>query len=94
MPGTRTDYADYDDYVERSSALIGSPQEVLDKLARYHEAFGHTTISIGGHPGLLERGAWTDSLELFRSEVLPAANALIGDPAWPSPVGLPEVVPA
>ncbi|MBO1739232.1 LLM class flavin-dependent oxidoreductase [Leifsonia sp. TF02-11] len=83
LPGTRTDYADYDDYVARSSALIGSPQEVLDKLARYHEAFGHTTISIGGHPGQLKRTAWVDSLELFRSDVRPAADAIIGDPEWP-----------
>jgi alkanesulfonate monooxygenase SsuD/methylene tetrahydromethanopterin reductase-like flavin-dependent oxidoreductase (luciferase family) len=84
LPGTRTDYVDYDDYVTRSSALIGSPQEVIDKLARYHDAFGHTTISIGGHPGLLERREWTDSLELFRSSVLPEANTFIGDPVWPS----------
>lgn len=92
LPGTRTDYADYDDYLARSSALVGSPQEVLDKVGRYHEAFGNTVISVGGHPGRLDRTAWADSLELFQAEVAPTLRDRIGDPAWPA--ALPTKGPA
>lgn len=34
-------FATYEDFVERSSALIGSPEQVVDKVLRYHEQFGH-----------------------------------------------------
>jgi alkanesulfonate monooxygenase SsuD/methylene tetrahydromethanopterin reductase-like flavin-dependent oxidoreductase (luciferase family) len=84
LPGTRTDYADYDDYLARSSALVGSPQEVIDKVGRYHEAFGNSVISVGGHPGHLGRTQWVDSLELFQAEVAPTLRERIGDPAWPA----------
>lgn len=84
LPGTRTDYADYDDYLARSSALVGSPQEVIDKVGRYHDAFGNSVISVGGHPGHLDRTQWVDSLELFQAEVAPTLRERIGDPAWPA----------
>jgi len=29
-----------EDFVERSSALIGSPAQVIEKVHRYHEQFG------------------------------------------------------
>ncbi len=35
-----------EDFVERSSALIGSPQQVIDKVHRYHEQFGHTVLHL------------------------------------------------
>lgn len=35
-----------DDFVARSSALIGSPQQVVDKVHRYHEQFGHTVLHL------------------------------------------------
>ncbi|MGB4779422.1 LLM class flavin-dependent oxidoreductase [Microbacterium sp.] len=71
----------FEDFVERSSLLIGSPQQAIDKLARYHEAYGFSAISIPGHPDLRPREEWIASLELFRDEVLPELNGFAAGPA-------------
>ncbi len=34
------------DFVDRSSALIGSPEQVIDKVGRYHEQLGHEVIHL------------------------------------------------
>ena len=39
--GLQPVFSTLEDFVERSSALIGSPQQVVDKMHRYHEQFGH-----------------------------------------------------
>lgn len=61
----------FEDYIERSSFLIGTPEKALEKLRRYHEAYGFSAISIDGHEGLYPRDAWLRSLELLRDEVNP-----------------------
>jgi alkanesulfonate monooxygenase SsuD/methylene tetrahydromethanopterin reductase-like flavin-dependent oxidoreductase (luciferase family) len=35
-----------EDFVERSSASVGSPQQVIDKVDRYHEQLGHEVIHL------------------------------------------------
>lgn len=94
LPGTRTDYDGYDDYLERGSALVGSPQEVIDKVGRYYEAFGNSVISVGGHPGVLERAAWIDNLELFQSDVAPELRRTIADPPWAEPAAPVRRIPS
>jgi alkanesulfonate monooxygenase SsuD/methylene tetrahydromethanopterin reductase-like flavin-dependent oxidoreductase (luciferase family) len=83
LPGTYTVYDGYDDFLARGSALIGSPGEVLDKIGRYHEAFGNSLISIGGHRGQLPQDAFVASVELFASDVLPTLRTSFPDPPWP-----------
>lgn len=89
LPGTVTTWDSYEDFLERGSWLVGSPQQVLDKVARYHEAFGHRVINISGNRGGLEQRQWEESLTLFRSEVVPELNHTIPDP--PSPERSAEV---
>ncbi len=86
LPGTFTVWDGYEDFLERGSALVGSPEQVIDKVGRYHEAFGNRLISIGGHPGFLSPEAFRASLELFQAEVAPALRRSIPDPPWPGPV--------
>jgi alkanesulfonate monooxygenase SsuD/methylene tetrahydromethanopterin reductase-like flavin-dependent oxidoreductase (luciferase family) len=86
LPGTFTVYDRYEDFLERGSALVGSPAQVIDKVGRYHEAFGNRLISIGGHPGNLSQAQFTASLELFQAEVAPVLRRTIPDPPWPDPV--------
>lgn len=71
----------FEDYLERSAALVGSPQQIIDKLAAYQEAYGYSAISIPGHPDHSTREAWIDSLDLFRDEVLPVVNGIVAGPA-------------
>ncbi|WP_213813670.1 LLM class flavin-dependent oxidoreductase [Glaciihabitans sp. dw_435] len=89
LPGTRTDYDSYEDFLERGSALVGSPQEVIDKVGRYHEQFGYSLISVGGQPNGFTHTQFVDSLELFQSDVAPALRQTIADPPWPEPVVAP-----
>lgn len=86
LPGTFTVYDGYEDFLERGSALVGSPEQVIDKVGRYHEAFGNRLIAIGGHPGHLTRHQFLASLELFQAEVAPALRRSISDPEWPGAV--------
>lgn len=78
-----------DDYIARSSALIGSPQQVIDKVHRYHEQFGHTVLHLHADAGGLTEAAHRESLELFQSDIAPVLRREIPDPPWPwGPVGL------
>ncbi|MBY8345500.1 LLM class flavin-dependent oxidoreductase [Streptomyces spinosirectus] len=73
-----------EDFVERRSALIGSPQQVIDKVHRYHEQFGHTVLHVQADAGGLTESQHRASLELFQSEVAPVLRREIPDPpfAW------------
>src|SRR5690606_6777531 len=35
-----------EDAIERSSILVGSPQQVIDKVLRYHKRFGHEVMHV------------------------------------------------
>jgi alkanesulfonate monooxygenase SsuD/methylene tetrahydromethanopterin reductase-like flavin-dependent oxidoreductase (luciferase family) len=73
-----------EDFVERSSALIGSPQQIVDKVHRYHEQFGHTVLHLHADADGLTDDRHRASLELFQSEVAPVLRRDIPDPpfAW------------
>ncbi|MER7572515.1 LLM class flavin-dependent oxidoreductase [Streptomyces sp. NPDC126514] len=83
-----------EDFVARSSALIGSPQQVLDKVHRYHEQFGHTVLHLHAEAGGLTQRQRRASLELFQAEVAPQLRRSIPDPPFPWGPVLPEPVPA
>ncbi|MFH9861378.1 LLM class flavin-dependent oxidoreductase [Streptomyces sp. NPDC017202] len=73
-----------EDFVARSSALIGSPQQVIEKVRRYHEEFGHTVLHLHADAGGQPDAAHRASLELFQSHVAPVLRREIPDPpfAW------------
>jgi alkanesulfonate monooxygenase SsuD/methylene tetrahydromethanopterin reductase-like flavin-dependent oxidoreductase (luciferase family) len=77
------------DFVERSSALIGSPHQIIDKVHRYHEQFGHSVLHLHAEPGGLGDSQHRESLELFQAEIAPVLRREIPDPPWPwEPAGL------
>ncbi|SME95377.1 LLM class flavin-dependent oxidoreductase [Streptomyces sp. Amel2xC10] len=73
-----------DDFVERSSALIGSPQQVIEKVHRYHERFGHSVLHLQADASGLTDAQHRDSLERFQAQVAPVLRKEIPDPpfAW------------
>jgi alkanesulfonate monooxygenase SsuD/methylene tetrahydromethanopterin reductase-like flavin-dependent oxidoreductase (luciferase family) len=79
-------FADADDFAARSSALIGSPQQVIDKVHRYHEQFGHTVLHLHADAGGLTEAQHRESLELFQSDIAPVLRRDIPDPPWPGDV--------
>ncbi|MBR7834852.1 LLM class flavin-dependent oxidoreductase [Actinospica durhamensis] len=74
----------FEDYVERSSALIGSPQQIIDKVHRYHDRFGHTVLHLHADAGGLSQGQHEESFALFQSDIAPVLRREIPDPpfAW------------
>ena len=71
-----------EDFVERSSALIGSPQQIIDKVHRYHDQFGHSVLHLHADAGGLTDAQHRESLELFQSDIAPALRRDIPDPPW------------
>ncbi|GII23208.1 LLM class flavin-dependent oxidoreductase [Planosporangium mesophilum] len=72
-----------EDFIERSSALIGSPQQIIDKVHRYHEQFGHSVLHLHADAGGLTPAQHRAALELFQSEIAPVLRRDIPDPPWP-----------
>ncbi|MEU6868150.1 LLM class flavin-dependent oxidoreductase [Streptomyces sp. NPDC046876] len=73
-----------EDFVERSSALIGSPQQVIEKVHRYHGQLGHTLLHLQAEAGPLGAKEHRASLELFQSEIAPVLRREIPDPPFPA----------
>jgi alkanesulfonate monooxygenase SsuD/methylene tetrahydromethanopterin reductase-like flavin-dependent oxidoreductase (luciferase family) len=72
-----------EDFVERSSALIGSPQQIIDKVHRYHKELGHTVMHLHADAGWLPDAVHRASLELFTTDIAPVLRREIPDPPWP-----------
>ena len=60
-----------EDFVERSSALIGSPAQLIDKVGRYHEQLGHEVMHLSADNDAVTVSQQRRSLELFQSDVAP-----------------------
>ncbi|MFD3593295.1 LLM class flavin-dependent oxidoreductase [Nocardia sp. NPDC058640] len=60
-----------EDFLDRSSALVGSPEQVIDKVGRYHEQFGHEVIHLSAEREGRSDADYLGSLELFQAEVAP-----------------------
>jgi alkanesulfonate monooxygenase SsuD/methylene tetrahydromethanopterin reductase-like flavin-dependent oxidoreductase (luciferase family) len=60
-----------EDFLERSSALVGSPEQVIDKVSRYHEQLGHEVIHLSADADGVTPAQQRRSHELFQSDVAP-----------------------
>lgn len=69
-----------EDFVEQGSALIGSPEQVLDKVHRFTAGFGQqlTGISVDGLPVAWQR----EQLTRFITEVAPALRQEFPSRLW------------
>ena len=71
--GMQPVFNDLDDFAARSSALIGSPQQVIEKVHRYHEQLGYSVMHLHADAGGLTDAQHRESLELFQSDIAPRA---------------------
>jgi alkanesulfonate monooxygenase SsuD/methylene tetrahydromethanopterin reductase-like flavin-dependent oxidoreductase (luciferase family) len=60
-----------EDFVDRRSALIGSPQQVIDKVNRCHQRLGHEVIHLSADADGVTVAQKRRSLEVFQSDVAP-----------------------
>ena len=61
--------------------LVGSPQQIIEKIMYFHEAFGHDLQSFG-LPTMLSFEQQMDMLERFSTEVIPAVRRAAPTTLW------------
>jgi alkanesulfonate monooxygenase SsuD/methylene tetrahydromethanopterin reductase-like flavin-dependent oxidoreductase (luciferase family) len=76
--GVEPVFSTLEDAVERGSILVGSPQQIIDKVHRYHERFGHEVTHLSADTEGLDEKQNRRSLELFAAEIAPALRQLKG----------------
>ena len=76
-----------EDAIERSSALIGSPQQIIEKIHRYHEQMGHEVLNINSDGAGLTPAQHRETLELFQSDIAPILRRDIPSRSFPAPAG-------
>ena len=70
-----------EDAVAHGPALVGTPQQVADKILDYHEAFGHDLQSVSVNH-LLDPSHQRDVLARFAQEVAPVVRAHASTRLW------------
>jgi alkanesulfonate monooxygenase SsuD/methylene tetrahydromethanopterin reductase-like flavin-dependent oxidoreductase (luciferase family) len=73
-----------EDAIERSSILVGSPAQIIDKVHRYHERFGHEVMHIQADGDGLTTRQHRASLELFQSDIAPVLRREIPSRPFPT----------
>ena len=71
-----------EDAIERGSALIGSPQQIVDKVLRYHEHMGHEVLALNCDGIGLTPVQHRATLELFQSDIAPTLRRKVPSRAF------------
>ncbi|MGA4544950.1 LLM class flavin-dependent oxidoreductase [Uniformispora flossi] len=64
-------YETVEDWIEHSSVLVGSPQQIVEKVLAQHEQFGHEMLHIHVDGDILDRKDYLGTLEVFFAEIAP-----------------------
>jgi probable LLM family oxidoreductase len=75
----------------RGALLVGSPQEVIEKILFQHEIFGHERFLAQISVGTLPHEKVLHAIELLGTEVAPAVRAEIGRPAATASARAPDL---
>jgi alkanesulfonate monooxygenase SsuD/methylene tetrahydromethanopterin reductase-like flavin-dependent oxidoreductase (luciferase family) len=81
VPGNNSPFRDIDHAVAEGPALVGSPEQVIDKILSYHELYGHDLQSIS-LPTTQPFEQQLEILERFALEVIPAVRAAAPTTLW------------
>lgn len=81
VPGNNTPFRDIDHAVAEGPSLVGSPQQIVDKILSYHELYGHDLQSVS-LPTVLPFEQQLAVLERFALEVIPAVRAAAPTTLW------------
>lgn len=63
----------------KGANVVGSPQEVIDKILYQHEIFGHGRFLLQMSVGSVPHKDIMRSIELFATEVAPAVRKVVGE---------------
>ncbi len=67
--------------------IVGSPQQVVEKILFQHEVFGHDRLLVQFSVGTMPHDRMMRSIELFGTEVAPAVRAALATPPVPRVAG-------
>lgn len=81
VPGNNTPFRDIDHAIAEGPALVGSPQQVIDKILDYHDSFGHDLQSIS-LPTTLPFEEQLHILERLATEVIPVVRKAAPTTLW------------
>ncbi|KQM80610.1 LLM class flavin-dependent oxidoreductase [Agromyces sp. Leaf222] len=81
VPGNNTPFRDIDHAIAEGPALVGSPQQVIDKIGRFHETFGHDLQSVS-LPTTLPIEQQHEQLDRLASEVFPVLRREFPTTLW------------
>ncbi|GIF96104.1 LLM class flavin-dependent oxidoreductase [Catellatospora citrea] len=77
-------FTSLEDAIERSSILVGSPEQIVDKVHRYHERLGHEVMHLSADSDGLTPEQHRDNLELFQSDIAPVLRRDIPSRPFPT----------
>ena len=81
VPGNNSPFRDIGHAVAEGPALVGSPEQVIDKILSYHSLYQHDLQSIS-LPTTLPFEQQLEILERFALEVIPAVRASAPSSLW------------
>ncbi|WP_138755616.1 LLM class flavin-dependent oxidoreductase [Paenibacillus sinopodophylli] len=76
----KSPFTDLEDTIKNGPALVGSPQQVIEKIINYHQAFGNQVLSISVD-GLTE-SEQLEQVERFAAEVAPVLRKELPNKVW------------
>ena len=80
-PGNEMTFASIDDAIARGPVLVGSPQQVAEKILWFHEAYGHDLQSFS-LPTMIPHEQQLTMLERLASEVIPVVRQAAPTTLW------------
>ncbi|MER5302772.1 LLM class flavin-dependent oxidoreductase [Streptomyces lasiicapitis] len=80
--GYNTSFRTIEDAVADGPQLIGSPQQIIDKILGWREVYGHDLQSISVDGFGLSRGEQVETLARFAEEVAPVVRREAGSGLW------------
>ncbi|MEV8022670.1 LLM class flavin-dependent oxidoreductase [Streptomyces sp. NPDC086554] len=80
--GYNTPFRTIEDAIADGPQLIGSPQQIIDKILGYHEVYGHDLQSITVDGFGLERAEQIETLQRFAEEIAPVVRRAAPSTLW------------
>jgi alkanesulfonate monooxygenase SsuD/methylene tetrahydromethanopterin reductase-like flavin-dependent oxidoreductase (luciferase family) len=80
-PGNEMTFTDIDDAIKRGPVLVGSPQQIIDKIMYFREAFGHDLQSFS-LPTMIPHEQQMDMLSRLAAEVIPVVRKHAPTTLW------------
>ena len=90
--GLKPVFCSLEDAIERGSLLVGSPQQIIDKVRHGYERLGHEMMQLSADADGLTETEHQGSLELFFDEIAPVLRQEI--PSRPFPKVQVSLIPA